>query len=561
MSHPFSAASRSESIATLEGPEHDLLIIGAGITGAGIARDAAMRGLRVALVEREDFGSGTSSRSSRLVHGGLRYLEHGHLHLVFESSRERRILLRIAPHLVRPQPFIWPVYQDARVPRWKLAAGLFLYDALSLFRNVASHQRLSTAELLRQEPALRQPGLRGGARYYDARTNDIRLTLANARAAAEAGATVANHVEVRELLIDGGPAAIYTGGRRHGGYQRAVRGAIANDVLSGQRLTIRARTVVNATGPWSDVIRRFADGSAAASLRGTKGVHIAVPRERVGNRNALTLLSPIDGRVIFLLPAGPLTVVGTTDTDYDGPLDPVHATRSDIAYLLRSANAFFPGAHLIPGDVVSAWAGIRPLVGGGTGDPGRASREHALTWTAPGLLTISGGKLTTYRAMAREVVDEVTRALGDRRPRRSPTDRAPLPGGDFLSADRELAAARDATGMPSTAEHLVHAYGREWRDVWAIVGSNAALAAPVSPTLPYIVAELHFAIQREMAMTLSDLLIRRMHIAYEARDHGAAAAPAVARVVAPLLGWSADDMRAQLGQYQRDVARVFQVEE
>ena len=418
-------------LVELERALFDVLVIGGGITGAGIARDAAMRGLSVALVERDDFGSGTSSRSSRLVHGGLRYLEHGDFHLVFESSRERRILLRIAPHLVRPQAFIWPVYEDARVPAWKLAAGLFVYDALSLFRNVGPGRRLDVGTILEMEPAIRQAGLVGGARYFDAATDDSRLTLANARAAAEAGAAVANHVEVHELMTERG----------------AVRGAVAIDTLTGRRIPIAARAVVNASGPWSDSIRRLADPHATQSLRRSKGVHVAVPRARVGNQGALTILSPIDGRVMFILPAGPLTIVGTTETDYSGPADRVRATPDDLTYLLRSANAYFPHARLTPEDVVSVWAGIRPLVASnGDGEPGSTSREHAITWTSPGLVTVSGGKLTTYRSMAVEVVDEVVRSAGLRTRGRAATHRVPLPGGDFASLIAKLTAAQSALG-------------------------------------------------------------------------------------------------------------------
>ena len=541
----FSAAARPDMITELERALFDVLVIGGGITGAGSARDAAMRGLAVALVERDDFGSGTSSRSSRLVHGGLRYLEHGDFHLVFESSRERRILLRIAPHLVRPQAFIWPVYEDARVPAWKLAAGLFVYDALALFRNVGPGRRLPVGTILQMEPAIRQAGLVGGARYFDAATDDSRLTLANARAAAEAGAAVANHVEVRELVTEGG----------------TVKGAVIVDALTGRRIQVAARAVINASGPWSDAIRQLADPEASQSLRRSKGVHLAVPRARLGNQGALTILSPIDGRVMFILPAGSLTIVGTTETDYTGPVDRVRATRDDLTYLLRSANAYFPNARLTPDDVVSVWAGIRPLVASdGDADAGSTSREHAITWTTPGLVTVSGGKLTTYRCMAAEVVDEVVRTTGLKPRGRASTHRVPLPGGDFASLDAEVSAARAALGSPAVAEHLVHAYGTGWREIAATVEKNRTLGAPVAPNLPYIVAELHYAVEREMAVTLADLLIRRLHVAFETRDHGIAAAPGVARAVAALLQWRADQIEAELIAYGREIARIFNLE-
>ena len=539
--HPFSAAARKSTLDALDGESCDLLVIGGGITGAGVARDAAMRGMRVALVERNDFASGTSSRSSRLVHGGLRYLEHGQMHLVYEASRERRILLHIAPHLVRPRRFLWPVFDNARVHPWKLRAGFLLYDALALFRNIANHCTLSARRVTELEPALRRSGLSGGVGYFDATTDDIRLTLANARAAAEAGALVVNHLAVRELLVEDG----------------VVRGARAQDALTGRCLTITASVVVNAAGPWSDSIRRLADPDAAPSVRGTKGVHVAVPHGRVGNQGAVTLLSPIDGRVLFILPAaGKMTVIGTTDTDYIGSPDDVRPTPDDVTYLLRTANSYFPDAHLTPADVVSAWAGIRPLVSNGDGEPDSVSREHALAWTAPGLLSVSGGKLTTYRAMAQEVVGEVARSLGQSwRPAR--TDRVPLPGGHMTSYSAELESARAHIGAEWIAENLVSSHGTEWRDIWSLVESDNALAARVTPELPYIVAELHWAVEREMALTLSDILIRRLHVAFEMHDHGASAAPAVARVIAPLLCWNSAQIDTELAKYGREVAAIF----
>jgi glycerol-3-phosphate dehydrogenase len=545
VTRPFSAHARRAALDLLSHARFDMLVIGGGITGAGVARDAAMRGLRTALVERDDFASGTSSRSSRLIHGGLRYLEHGWLHLVFESSRERRTLMRIAPHLVRPLAFTWPVYDEARVPLWKLGAGLMVYDALALFRNLGgSHRRLVPADVLELEPAVRRDGLRGGARYFDASTNDSRLTLANARAAVDAGATVMNHAEVRQL-------------RRAGAH---VTGAHVVDRITGKGVDVTARAVVNATGPWSDSIRRMAEPHASTGLRGTKGVHIAVPRERVGNRDALTVLSAVDGRVMFVLPAGAFTIVGTTDTDYAGSIDEVRATRADVDYLLRSANAYFPAAQLRPGDVIAAWAGIRPLVAGRGSEPGSTSREHAITWTAPGLLSVTGGKLTTYRSMAASVVDQVTRALGaSAHP--AATHEVPLPGGDMRSLSEETEIATATIGMAPLAEHLVRLYGTDWRAVWTIVGSNTALSAPIVPTLPYIVAELHYAVEREMALTLGDLLIRRIPVAFETRDHGIAAVPAVARTVGPLLGWSESEYEAQMANYRAEVARIFAIDE
>jgi glycerol-3-phosphate dehydrogenase len=540
MTYPLSPATRESNLNVLGAEPFDILVVGGGITGAGVAREAALRGMRVALVEKEDFASGTSSRSSRLVHGGIRYLEHGEMHLVYEASRERRILLAIAPHLVRPLRFLWPVFEKARVPRWKLRAGFLLYDALALFRNIANHRSLDRQGVLEEEPALRQAGLQGGVNYYDAATDDIRLTIANVRAAAQAGAVVVNHLLVRSMSKEGA----------------LVNGAVAEDSLSGRSVTISARTVVNATGPWSDDIRRLANPEARPSLRGTKGVHVAIAQSRIGNNGALTLLSPIDGRVVFILPAGRLTIIGTTDSDYSGPPDEVLPTAADITYLLRTANSFFPSAHLVSGDVVSAWAGIRPLVSDDSGEPGSVSREHAVRWTTPGLLSVSGGKLTTYRSMAEDVVDEIARSLGDP-VMHAYTGRIPLPGGDMASFSEECARARETIGVDDVADHLVASYGTEWRDIWAIVQSDNALVARVAPELPYIAAEIHWAVEQEMALKLSDILVRRLHVAFETHDHGISAAPAVARVAAPLLGWTGERIEAELARYGREVGGMF----
>lgn len=531
---PVAIPSRAESLAALGSHRFDVLVVGGGITGCGIARDAALRGLKVALVEKDDFASGTSSRSSRLVHGGVRYLEHGHLRLVFESSAERRRLLRLAPHLVRPLAFTWPVYAGARIPRWKLGAGLTLYDLLSLFRNVAPHRALSPDGVLGAEPALRRDGLRGGARYYDAATDDSRLTLANALGAARAGAVVVNHAEVHEVLRDGGRAS----------------GARVVDVLDGRTIDVHAKVVVNATGPWSDTFRRRSGGAAAAGVRGSKGVHVAVPRERIGNRSALTLVSPSDGRVMFVLPAGPLAIVGTTDTYTTASPDDVRASAEDVRYLLASANAFFPDARLVEADVVSAWAGIRPLVSSEAG-PGAASREHAIVTGDDGVVSITGGKLTTYRIMAAQTVDAVERAL-QLRPRKVPTRELPLPGGDIPSLAGEIAAAHRETGDGALAQHLVERYGSAWRAVWEAIAREGREA--LVPGLAYTMGELRWCARHEMAETLGDLLIRRTHVAFETRDHGRSVAAAVARAV----GWDAE---RGVADYEREVEALFAIDD
>jgi len=493
---PFDAAARAAALDAIGAEPLDLLIIGGGITGAGAARDAATRGLRTALVERDDFASGTSSRSSRLIHGGLRYLEHGELHLVFEASRERRVLLRTAPTLVHPLRFTWPVYRGARVPKWELRAGLMLYDALAMFRNVGRHHMWDAAEIERLEPRLRHDGLVGGATYFDASTNDVRLTIANIRSAADAGARIANHAAVRALIVERG----------------VVRGAEITCALTGRTVRASARCVVNAAGPWGDGIRQLADPGAKVGVRGTRGAHIAVPRLAAGTTGAIAITHPRDGRVMFILPAGEFTIVGTTDTDYFGALDQVRATREDVAYLLEAANHYLPATALSTGDVVAAWAGIRPLVASNAASTAAVSREHAITPGPKGMLSVSGGKLTTYRLMAQQIVDRVETAIG--RPHaRSRTAEDPLvPDGETEPDRTQVAAA---------------------------------------------VAQV---VRHEMAMTVSDVLVRRLQLAYELRDNGAALAPSVARLMAPMLGWTAAQERDAVSDYVRDVTRIFAIE-
>lgn len=517
----------------------DVLVVGGGITGAGVARDAAMRGFRTALVERADFAAGTSGRSSRLIHGGLRYLEHGALRLVFEASRERRILLRIAPHLVWPQPFLLPVFAGGRVPAWKLAAGFALYDGLALLRNVKTHRWLSKRALLRIEPGLRPRGLQGGVRYYDAQCDDARLTLANVRAAHQAGGLVANYVTVESFDVADG----------------RVRGVRALDVTTGARFGIRAQVVINATGPWSDGLRR----DARALLRPTKGAHVAVLRSRIGNRSAVILLSPVDGRVMFVLPWGDLAYIGTTDTDYSGDPDDARVDAADVVYLLRSANAVFPDARLQPSDVVSAWAGVRPLLRPPDERSAAAiSREHRVV-EDPGLLSVLGGKLTTYRVMAADAVDRAAALLhaldGRPVPPRAPTDREPLPGGETGNL-AVLVAEMENEGLPrATAEYVVRLHGTEAPAVARLARSNPALAQPVVPGYPALRAQLVHATRRELALTLTDLLMRRTRIFFDVPGHAVAEAPALAELIGVELDWSAARKASELAAYVAEVHR------
>ena len=499
---------RQKRMTALSGEQFDLLVIGGGITGCGVARDAAMRGLMVALFEGNDFASGTSGRSSRLVHGGIRYLEQAQLHLVHESIRERQTLLRIAPHIVKPLAFTWPIYRGARVGKLKLSAGLLVYRLMAAGRS-RRHFTLNAAETIAREPALEGAGLTGGAVYYDACTDDARLTLVNALSARENGATIVNHTRVTELLRE----------------NAKVIGAIVKPRYGGEPYGVRARVIVNATGVWEN---SFITDNGAKHRRGSKGVHVSVPRDRVGNHDALTLISPVDGRVMFCLPAGPQTIIGTTDTWTDESPETVHASFEDVDYLLRSANAYFPRAQLQRADVVSAWAGIRPLATAPSTNPSAVSREHSIVTDSSGVISVTGGKLTTYRSMAAEIVDLAQRSLGHKR-QRAPTDSIQLPG---AHRDEEIARLQ-----------------RE----------DESLSMPMVDGLAYTGAHMVYGVKAEMAQTLADLLIRRTHIAFETRDHGSSIALRAARIVAPLLGWSEETTNARIREYELDVERMFAI--
>jgi glycerol-3-phosphate dehydrogenase len=508
-----------------------------------------MRGLRTILVEQNDLGSGTSSRSSRLIHGGLRYLEQGEFGLVLEANRERRILQRIAPHLVWPLPFVFPVHRGDRISRWQLAAGMLLYDVLALFRNVRAHRLLGKRAMLEAEPMLRDRGLLGGARYYDAQCDDARLVIATARSAIHHGALVANYMAVRSLER--------TAGR--------VVGAQLEDRLSGERGVIRASVVVNATGPWADKVRRLEDAGSAPLLQPTKGVHVVVDRARLDHRDAVAFLSPIDGRVMFVLPWGNLSYIGTTDSDTSEPPDDLRITGDDLVYLLRSANARFPSARLSVEDVRAAWAGLRPLLADPNGQSAsNRSREHALVHGSGGMLTVVGGKLTTYRAMAAEVVDQAMRELrhreGRQRQREARTDEDPLPGGETADFSQFRDRGLELGITPESVNHLLRHYGTESAGIFNLGGADRRLFRRLLEPHPAIEAEVIHAVRRELAQTVEDVLVRRFHLYYEHPDQGASVAGRVAELMGEELGWDGGRIEEEAERYLAFVNRAATTE-
>jgi len=523
---------RSRSLQALADHTFDVLVVGGGVTGCGVALDAASRGLRTALVEAHDFASGTSSKSSKMVHGGLRYLQSGDVRLVYEALRERQRLRRNAPHLVGLLPFLIPIFSkdgliNAKVAR-ALGSAMWMYDLTGGARIGKLHQRLSRDEAVAHMSTLPAERLAGAYLYYDAEADDARLTLTLARTAAlDFGAVVANHARVVQL--------------RHDDRGRCTGAVVAAD---GHRIEVRAAVVVNAAGVWADEVRGLDEGAAPDTIRPAKGVHITVPWEKVRNDIAVVVPVPKDRRSVFVVPWLPkgdgtfeLTYIGTTDTDYDGPLDDPACTPEDVAYLLGAINGAVR-EPLSEADVLGTWAGLRPLVKAATtGRTADLSRRHRVEVSDSGVVTITGGKLTTYREMAEDTMAAVVRRLEDlpRRARRCRTRSLPLRGAGPLD--------------PGIDEHLARRYGTEARVLQAMVEADPSLGKPLVEGLPYLRAEAVYAVRHEMARTVDDVLSRRTRARLQARDASAAAAADVAALIAPELGWSSDEASDQARRY------------
>jgi len=513
--------TRGENLERLEREAFDVCVVGGGITGAGVALDAASRGLKVALVERGDFASGTSSRSSKMVHGGLRYLANYDFKLTWEASRERDLLRRLAPHLVRPLRFLFPAYKKGIQTRFA-TIGLTIYDLVAGRRGFGRHHRASDDDIRRYAPSLDPGRVVGAWTYWDAATDDARLVFEVLRTAHGFGAVIANHARVHGFDTSGG----------------AVSAAFVSDEQTGRELTVRARCFVNATGVWADEVGRFEAHSVAPPIRPAKGIHLILPSSAVPIGSSVVLPSIArDRRSLFAVPGwGDTVVLGTTDTTYDGPLDAPAVDDDDVRYALGSLN-WSLGLDVQPSDVVSAWAGLRPLLAGAGGPDERTadlSRTQHLSVSPGGLVTITGGKLTTYRRMAADTVDLVCSRLGVAG--RSRTKRLaigltrPLPG----LLEETTAAAERAAIPPGVARHLVETYGDRAPAVLELAASDPDLAAPLVPGLPWIGAQAVWAVEREMAVGLSDVLERRTRLSLADRNAGlGSAAP---RLVAGRIG-------------------------
>ncbi len=534
-------SEREAAIHTLRDPEHelDVLVIGGGITGTGAALDAVTRGLSTGLVESRDWGFGTSSRSSKLVHGGIRYLEQMNFGLVREALIERGLLLqRIAPHLVRPVRFLYPVTIPV-IERAYVGAGMLLYDLFArtggTSPGVPWHRHVSRRRLTREAPGLRPHAFRGGLSYSDAQVDDARYVAMLARTAASYGAHVASRVRVEGFLKVG---------------ERVV-GVTARDLMTDETFEIRAKQVVNATGVWTNDLQALVGERATFSVRASKGIHLVVPRDRFRSKYGLLLRT--EKSVLFVIPWGRHWLIGTTDTDWE--LDKAHpaATAADIDYLLEHVNRVIK-TPLTRDDVEGVFAGLRPLLAGESDETSKLSREHLVAQPVPGLVMVAGGKWTTYRVMARDAIDAAADALDGRVPA-SITQDVPLLGAEGYKAawNRRSRIARAFDVHPTRIEHLLRRYGSLSNELLDLIRENPNLAEPLPGADDYLGVEIVYAASHEGALHLDDVLARRTRISIEAWDRGVSAAPVAAKLMAGVLGWSKQRTKTEVDRY---LARV-----
>jgi glycerol-3-phosphate dehydrogenase len=529
-------AQRTGAIERMANEEFDVVVIGGGATGTGSALDAASRGLSVALLEARDYAAGTSSRSSKLIHGGLRYLEQRDFGLVREALHERGLLLStLAPHLVRPVPFLFPLDKLWETPY--IGAGMILYDTLGGgHTGVPGFRHLSKRKALRVAPALREDALVGAFQYFDAQVDDARHTMTVARTAAHYGAAVANNIAVVGFLREG----------------ERVTGVVARDAHTDREIKVRARQVINATGVWTDDIQNMVGERGKFHVRASKGVHLLIPRDRLQLDTGLILRT--EKSVLFVIPWGRHWIVGTTDTDWE--LDRAHpaASKSDIDYIFEHVNKVLrePLTHE---DVEGVYAGLRPLLSHESESTSTLSREHTVAVPVPGLVAVAGGKYTTYRVMGKDAVDAAVRGL-DRRVPPSVTDKTPLVGAEGYQALRNRTEALAAeTGLhPARIQHLLGRFGSRIFELTAEIARDPELAKPLPGADDYLAAEVRHAVTHEGAQHLEDVLTRRTRISIEAWDRGLASAEPAAELMADVLGWDRDTVAREVDIYRRRVA-------
>jgi len=552
----FSWRTRRGALEQFNQEVFDVLIIGGGITGAGLALDAAMRGLKTALVEKRDFAAGTSSRSTKLIHGGLRYLEQFDFGLVREALLERSVLTRIAPHQAEAYPFVIPIYADRRRNYdhpLKMRAGLILYDLLAGRFNFSKHRRLGREEALKLAPQLDPRGLQGAFLYYDARTNDARLVSEVIKAAHEQGAAVANYARVDNFLRD-------DGGK--------IAGARLCNELSGEQIRLRAIVTINATGVWMEETIKLgkpegqSQNGLRKKIRPAKGIHLTVAQDRLRVTAAWLIPSLTGHRFYFVVPWEGRVNIGTTDTDYSGGKDSPQAEAAEVVEILNAINSYFPDAHLDPSDVISAWAGLRPLITDADAkDTTAVSRKEELFETPDGLISIGGGKLTTYRAMAEHGIDLAVKRLGRPASGRT-TAHLPVSGGEMSRVELEMTAKQISQHyeLPTdVVRHLVFTYGSNFDCLIRLMLDDERLRQRLVADLPYVKAEIVYAARYEMAMTLADAMTRRTRLAMLAGPASLDCAPGAAELMAEELGWDRAEVERQIAMFVREFEREYSV--
>ncbi len=533
---PLSPSARSNALSEMAAGELDVLVIGGGVTGAGAALDAVTRGLRVGLVEARDYAAGTSSRSSKLIHGGLRYLEQLNFGLVREALRERALILtELAPHLARPVPFLYPL-QHRLWERLYVGSGVLLYDTMGgRTRGVPAHRHLSRRRARREFSSLRKDALVGAIQYYDGQVDDARHTMMIARTAAANGALCATSARVTGFLREG---------------DRVV-GARVTDLETGHAHEVRARQTINAAGVWTDEIQAMVGGRGQFRVRASKGVHVLVPKDRI--HASTGIISRTEKSVLFIIPWDRHWIIGTTDTDWNLDLAHPAASGSDIDYLLDHANRLL-ATPLTHEDVVGVYAGLRPLLAGESDATSQLSREHAVVSPVAGLVMVAGGKYTTYRVMAEDAVDHAVHGLPGRVPP-SCTATTPLVGADGFTAawnQRELIAERSGLHV-SRIEHLLRRYGTLIHELLDLILEDPSLGEPLKSAPDYLKVEAYYAAAAEGALHLDDILTRRTRISIDTWDRGAECAEEVARIVAPVLGWDEPTSQREVEHYRARV--------
>jgi len=528
----LSPGARDAALTALAGTEVDVLVVGGGVVGAGCALDAVTRGLSVGLVEARDFASGTSSRSSKLIHGGLRYLEMLDFALVREALRERGLILsRLAPHLARPVKFLYPL-QHRGWERLYAGTGVTLYDALAWGGGLPRHRQLTRRGALRVCPALKKEALVGAMQYYDAQLDDARHTMFLARTAAAYGAHVVSRTRVTGFLREG----------------ERVTGVTVQDLEHDRTFEVRAQQVINATGVWTDDIQSLVGERGQFHVRASKGIHLVVPRDRIQSSTGLILRT--EKSVLFVIPWGRHWIIGTTDTDWS--LDKAHpaASSTDIDYLLEHVNSVL-STPLVRSDVQGIYAGLRPLLSGESESTSKLSREHTVASPTPGLVVVAGGKYTTYRVMAKDAVDAAAHGLGRSVPR-SVTERVPLVGAEGFPAywNRRGTLAHESGLHVARIEHLLNRYGTLIDEVLALIKEDPELGKPIEGADDYLRAEFVYAAQAEGARHLEDVMTRRTRISIETFDRGLAAAPDAARLIGGVLGWTDDQIKREVEHYR-----------